>query len=333
MIFRKIMVLGCNSFTGSNFVNFCLEKNKKVLGISRSNSNEKYMLKYAGNKRILTNFNYINADINKDLKKILSSIKSYKPEVIVNFIAQGEVRNSWKHPKHWYQTNSMSVVNLTSELYKYKFLKKYLAISTPEVYGSSKMNIYENNFFNPSTPYASSKLSGDLHLITLFKKYNFPVIFTRSSNVYGEYQQLYRIIPKTIINLKKNKKIILHGLGNSKRDFIYISDVCNAFYKIIQNGNSGETYHISSKNKLFTIKKLVKIICKKMNKNFDLSTELVDENFGQDSIYNLNSDKLRKKLNWSDLVSLESGIDNTLKWINENWNNIKNDSTEYKHKI
>ena len=79
MIFRKIMVLGCNSFTGSNFVNFCLEKNKKVLGISRSNSNEKYMLKYAGNKRKLTNFNYINADINKDLKKILSSIKSDEP--------------------------------------------------------------------------------------------------------------------------------------------------------------------------------------------------------------------------------------------------------------
>ena len=70
-----------------------------------------------------------------------------------------------------------------------------------------------------------------------------------------------------------------------------------------------------------------------MNKNFELSTELVDENFGQDSICNLNSDKLRKKLDWSDLVSFDSGIDNTLKWINENWNDIKNDSTEYKHKI
>ena len=81
------------------------------------------MLKYSGNKRILSNFNYINADINKDLNKILSSIKSYKPDVILNFIAQGEVRNSWKHPNHWYQTNSMSIVNLTSELYKYKFLK------------------------------------------------------------------------------------------------------------------------------------------------------------------------------------------------------------------
>jgi dTDP-glucose 4,6-dehydratase len=331
MNFKKIMVLGCNSFSGSNFVNFCLEQNKNVLGISRSSINKNYMLKHLENKKRNSKFKFINANINTQLNIILSSIKQFKPEVIVNFIAQGEVRNSWKYPNDWYETNCMSVVKLTSKIYQHGFIKKYLAISTPEVYGSSKINIDENNCFNPSTPYAASKLSGDLHLLTLFKKYNFPVVFTRSSNVYGEHQQLYRIIPKTIINLKKNKKITLHGLGNSKRDFIHIYDVCSALYKIIENGKLGETYHISSKNKLLSIKKLVKIICKKMNKNFKHSTILVNENFGQDFVYDLNSEKLRKKLNWNDKINLEDGIDYTINWINQNWSYIKKDSTEYKH--
>ncbi len=333
MHFKKILVLGCNSFSGSNFVEYCLNKNKQVLGVSRSNTDKKYMLRYSLNKNKFSNFQFQIADINKDLNKIISLIKNFKPEVIVNFIAQGEVRNSWRYPRNWYETNSMSVVNLTSKIYEFKFIKKYLAISTPEVYGSSEKKIIENNSYNPSTPYAASKLSGDLHLKTMFKKYNFPVIFTRSSNVYGEYQQLYRIIPKTIINLKKNKKITLHGLGNSKRDFIHILDVCCSLYKIIQNGKLGETYHISSRNKLLSIKNLVKIICRKMNKDFDDLTILIKENYGQDSIYNLNSNNLRKKLNWNDEISLDTGIDYTLKWINENWENIKKDSTEYKHII
>ena len=331
MNFKKILILGCNSFTGSNFVNHCLEKNKYVLGISRSDTNKKYMLKYTENKNKISNFKFIKADINKELKKIILSIKNYKPEIIVNFIAQGEVRNSWKYPENWYQTNAMSVIKLTNEIYKYKFIKKYLAVSTPEVYGSSNDKIIENNFYNPSTPYAASKLSGDLHLLTLFKKYQFPVTFSRSSNVYGQHQQLYRIKPKKIIKLKKNKKITLHGLGKSKRDFIHIHDLCDALYKIIKNGSAGETYHVSSKNNLLSIKNIVKIICKKMNKNFDISTTLINENFGQDHVYNLNSNKIRNKLNWDDKINLELGIDHTLKWINKNWNNIKKDSTEYKH--
>ena len=90
------------------------------------------MLRYFNNQKINSKFKFINANINTDLKKISSSIKKYRPEVIVNFIAQGEVRTSWKYPNHWYQTNCMSIINLTNEIYNYSFIKKYIAISTPE---------------------------------------------------------------------------------------------------------------------------------------------------------------------------------------------------------
>ena len=95
-----------------------------------------------------------------------------------------------------------------------------------------------------------------MHLLTLFKKYNFPVIFTRSSNIYGEHQQLYRIIPKTIINLKKNKKITLHGMGNARRDFIHVYDVCSAIYKSICYGKLGGNLSYSKQKKTNYNKKI-----------------------------------------------------------------------------
>ena len=241
--FKKYLVLGSNSFTGSNFINHILNKKIQIIGISRSKEYPTCMLSYKTNKNF-QNFKFYRLDLNKDLKKIIDLIEHFKPNVILNFAAQGEVRNSWLYPEDWFKTNCNSVVNLTSKLIDKKYLKKYISISTPEVYGNTNKKIKENNFFNPSTPYAASKLAGDLHLITLHKKYNFPVSFSRSSNVYGPHQQLYRIIPRSIIFLKKNKIIDLHDRGKSKRSFIHVKDVCDALNKIITKGKNGKIYHI-----------------------------------------------------------------------------------------
>ena len=151
-----------------------------------------------------------------------------EPEIVANFAAQGEVRNSWRLPDQWYQTNCMGVVRLTEELRKRDYLWKYVTSSTPEVYGSTEKNLEENHHYLPSTPYAASKLAGDLHLITLYKRYHFPVVFTRAANVYGIHQQLYRIIPRTIIYLKLGETLELHGGGKSVRSFIHIRDVADA---------------------------------------------------------------------------------------------------------
>ena len=277
---KIVLIIGSNSFTGSHLVQHSLEKGYKVIGISRSDEYPMVMLPYLYNGNRSSNFSFFKLDVNKDLKKILKICDDNEPEIIANFAAQGEVRSSWKNPSQWYETNTISIVKLTDELRKRTYLKKYLTASTPEVYGSTSDNLKENHNYSPSTPYAASKLAGDLHLITLYKRYGFPVIFTRSANVYGIHQQLYRIIPRAIIYLKMKKKIQLHGNGKSERSFIHIRDVVEATLKIAEKGAIGEVYHISPEGNDISIYAVVKTICEMMNHDFKNSVELIDQNFG-----------------------------------------------------
>ncbi len=329
---NKYLILGSNSFSGSNLINYLLNKNAIVVGISRSKEYNSVFLKYSKNKKI-KNFKFFQFDINKDLSQILKIIEDFKPNYIINFAAQGDVRTSWQYPEQWYKTNFTSLVNLSNKLIGNKNIKKYLSISTPEVYGSTKSKISETNYFDPSTPYALSKLAADLHLKLLKKKYDFPVVFCRSANVYGPHQLLYRIIPRTILYAKLNKKILLHGNGRSKRSFININDVVNAYYIILRKGIEGEAYHISPTENQTTILNLVRKICKIINHDFNSLVELSNENYGQDLNYNLNSNKLIKLNNWSCKISLDEGIIATNNWIIENWKILKNAPYNYIHKI
>ena len=328
---KKILVIASNSFTGSHLVNFCLQKGYQVIGISRSNEYPSLMLPYRYNNDP-ENFIFSKLDINRNLKEILRLMDKEQPEIIANFAAQGEVRNSWLYPQQWYETNCMGIVRLTDELRKRKYIKKYIAASTPEVYGATKSRIKETHRYHPSTPYAASKLAGDLHLFTLFKRYNFPVVFTRSANVYGIHQQLYRIIPRSIIFLKMKKKIQLHGKGKSKRYFIHVRDVAKATLKIAENGHNGEVYHFSPSKGQISIYSLVKMVCEMMNRNFDNSIELIDQNFGQDSKFSISSEKMEKQFGWKPKISLEKGIEETIYWIENNWSIISKMPHEYIHR-
>jgi len=329
---KIVLIIGSNSFTGSHLVQHSLEKGYKVIGISRSDEYPMVMLPYLYNGNRSSNFSFFKLDVNKDLKKILKICDDNEPEIIANFAAQGEVRSSWKNPSQWYETNTISIVKLTDELRKRTYLKKYLTASTPEVYGSTSDNLKENHNYSPSTPYAASKLAGDLHLITLYKRYGFPVIFTRSANVYGIHQQLYRIIPRAIIYLKMKKKIQLHGNGKSERSFIHIRDVVEATLKIAEKGAIGEVYHISPEGNDISIYAVVKTICEMMNHDFKNSVELIDQNFGQDSKYSISASKLRKDLNWKPKISLQIGIKEMINWIDDNWSEINKMPLEYIHK-
>ena len=330
--YSKVLVIGSNSFSGSNFINYSLSNLKNVVGISRSDEYNKIMLPYKFNQN-LNKFKFYKLDVNKHINKILDLVDNFKPEVVINFSAQGEVRNSWMFPEQWYATNCISIVNMTSKMVKRKFIRKYISVSTPEVYGNTKKNLIENHNYYPSTPYAASKLAGDLHLITLFKKYNFPVIFSRSANIYGPCQQLYRIIPRTIIFLKMRKEIELHAKGKTKRSFIHIKDVVNAICNLIDFGNIGQVYHIAPQNNEISIYNLVKLICNMMGCDFMSSVKLITENYGQDSLYSLNSDKIRNETSWSEKISFEEGINDTIKWISDNWEIISNMPHEYIHNI
>ncbi len=329
---KKVAVLASNSFTGSHFVNYLLQNTDvEVVGVSRSEEYESIFLPYKYNKPSSSRFKFNRLDVNKDLESILDLLDEEKPDTIVNYSAQGEVRNSWRNPLQWFQTNCMAVVALSDALKDKSYLKRYVAISTPEVYGSTEEDLKENHNYNPSTPYAASKLAGDLFLETLHKKTNFPVIFTRSANVYGIHQQLFRIIPKTLINLNSGKKIELHGEGKTQRGFIHVRDVADATYKAIQRGNLGESYHLASESPI-SIYSLVKSICNMTGKNFKNSVVLKKENFGQDALYSLDSSKARQELGWTPKINLNTGIAEVIEWINKNWEVIKSLPSDYIHK-
>jgi dTDP-glucose 4,6-dehydratase len=252
--------------------------------------------------------------------------------VIVNYSAQGEVRHSWNWPEQWFYTNCLGVVRITEHLKKKSYLKRYVAISTPEVYGVTGDEIKENHHYCPSTPYAVSKLAGDLHLFSLYKRYDFPVVFTRSANVYGIHQQLFRIIPRTIIHLKLNKKIDLHGRGYAKRSFVHVRDVADLTYRAIVYGKSGEVYHVSSDESLLSISDIVSYICTLMGRDFVSSVNYMDENYGQDLQYSLDASKAKNELGWRQKIRFEDGVRETIEWIEDNWNFIKEQPVEYVHK-
>lgn len=326
----KVAVIGSNSFSGSHFVDLLLSKGQyEVYGLSRSDEKKDFYLPYR--KRDLSRFKFYKLDLNNDMDKILELFDDEKPEYIVNFASQSMVGQSWDHPDHWYNTNVLSIVKLTNRLKDKEYLKNYVHISTPEVYGNCSGNVKEDAPFNPSTPYAASRAAADVFIQLLIKTYNFKAVFTRAANVYGPGQQLFKIIPRSIVYIKNNKKIPLHGGGEARRSFIHIKDVCEATLKIMEKSKAGEIYHLSTP-KLNSIKNLVEIICKKMNVDFDKSIENVGKRLGLDDAYILDSTKAENEFNWKPKIGIDDGIDEVIKWVNDNFDDISKESLEYEHK-
>ena len=147
------------------------------------------------------------------------------------------------------------------------------------------------------------------------------------------FSEFNRIIPKTILCSQTGEKLKLHGGGKSIRSFIHIEDVINAISQLIKTGNIGDIYHIAPRTKEISIYKLVNLICDIMGYDFKSSVKLVSENYGQDLSYILNSDKIRNVTNWSEKISLENGIKETINWVNTHWAIINKMPHEYIHKV
>jgi len=326
----KIVVIGSNSFSGSHFVDYALEMNAHVIGISRSLEPSYVFLPYKKNTNI-KNFFFYQLDLNEDLEKIMDVIKDNRPDYVINFAAQSMVAESWLFPEHWFQTNVVSNVKFHDKLRKCDFMKKYIHVSTPEVYGPCSGIIKENTPFKPSTPYAVSRAACDLSLFSFYKHYNFPVVLTRSANVFGPGQQVYRIIPKTILSIKTNTKLQLHGGGFSTRSFIHIRDVVAGTFKIALQSEPGEVYHLST-DQFISIRLLVQLICKKLDVDFDKIVEIVSERPGKDAAYLLDSSKAFNTFGWRPEIKLEEGIDETIRWIDNNFSEIMKQPKEYIHK-
>jgi len=326
----KVVVIGSNSFSGASFSAYALEQGARVFGMSRSQEAHKVFLPYRwkGND---ANFSFHPYDLNHHIDEIMALIHAEKPAYVVNFAAQSMVGESWANPDHWFQTNVVSTIKLHDQLRRCDFLRRYVHVTTPEVYGTMSGFITEDTPFNPSTPYAVSRAAADMSLRTFFDAYDFPVVYTRAANVYGPGQALYRIIPRTMFYLRTGKKLGLQGGGVSRRSFIHIRDVSSATWKIMTDGQNGETYHIST-NELVSIRELVEKICVKMGVDFDTNVEVTADRLGKDSLYALDSNKLRNSLGWVDQISLDAGLDECLSWIDGNLDVLRQQPSDYIHK-
>ena len=326
----RFLVIGSNSFSGASFVDHLLERGYEVTGVSRSPEPHPAFLPYRWGPR-QSGFHFRQYDLNRDLDGLMDLVAAERPEWVANFAAQSMVGESWRNPDHWMMTNVVSTVRLHERLRCCDFVSRYLHVSTPEVYGSTGGLVSEDAPFNPSTPYAVSRAAGDMSLRTFFSAYRFPVVFTRAATVFGPGQQLYRIIPRTILFLRLGRKLQLHGGGYSERSFIHIRDVSDAMLRIALDGRSGEAYHIST-NRIVRVRDLVRIICERMGARFEDSVEEVDERLGKDAAYQLDSTKVRSELGWTDRIGLEHGLDETIRWVDRFLDDLKTQPFDYIHK-
>lgn len=328
---KKIVVLGANAFSGQDFIDLLLENPQyEVIGVSRRAELPDFRLKYRI-RRDQSRFRFVQADMNHDMDSLLRMLDEERPQWIVNFAAQSEVAPSWAHPEHWFNTNTVALSKLVNHLRSRSYLQRYLHVSSPEVYGTCIGTIREDARMNPSTPYAASKAAADMLLETYRKQFNFPLLTVRATNVYGARQQLFKIIPRSVIYIKLNKLIELHGGGRAVKSYIHIRDVSQGELAILERGRIGQLYHLSPDQGV-AVREVVSMICDRLGKPLEQATRIVDERPGQDAAYVIDSTLARTELGWSPCVTLGQGLSEVVDWVNENWAQIQRKTLEYEHR-
>ena len=323
----RIAVIGSTAFSGSSFIDHALAEGHEVLGISRSPECHAALLphlRHGGEK-----YRFRRHHLVEDIDGAVASLDAFEPDYVVNFAAQGEVASSFADPVAHFRTNAVGMVALGEAMRQRDYLKRFVQISTPEVYGSCDGPAREDQPLDPSSPYAASKASADLFFSVLHKTYGFPVVTTRATNVYGPYQQLYRIMPRTVIAIRSGGRIKLDGGGVAVKSYLYIDDVSRATLAAMTSGTDGAVYHLSPDGGGTTVRAIVETICRHMGAGFDEVVETGPERIGQDKAYVLDSSRARQEFGWAPQVGLEQGIANVVAWVDRYWNEIKGLPKDY----
>ncbi len=315
-----ILVTGGAGFIGSHFTKMTLKNGNRVVVLDK--------LTYAGNLENLKeiknhpNFRFYKGDIcNKKLvEKIL---KNEGPEVIINFAAETHVDRSILDAEAFIDTDVKGTFVLLQAARKFP-IKLFIQVSTDEVYGSIPEGSFkETDALNPSSPYSASKAAGDRLAYSYWVTYKSPVIILRPCNIYGPNQYPEKFIPLFITNAIEGKPLPLYGDGKQVRDWLYVTDLCEAIELIIQKGALGEVYNIAAsneKNNLEIAQKIVEIL----GKDKSLIQHVKDRE-GHDRRYSMSSSKVLQ-LGWKPRVNLEQGLKETIQWYLNNrpwWEKIK----------
>ena len=317
---KKIVVTGGLGFIGSNLIDLLLKKKFFVINIDKiTYSSNFYNTKEYKNSK---NYKFIKCDI-KD-KKFNQILIKYKPICIFNLAAETHVDRSIDNPENFIQSNIVGVYNLLEcfKNFSNKYKSKFIHISTDEVYGDILNGRTSENYpYQPSSPYAASKAASD-HLVSSYvRTYKIPAIITNCSNNYGPKQHPEKLIPKLIYNILNNRPLPLYGKGTNSREWIYVTDHCEALIRVFQKGKVGEFYNIGSNknlNNLQVCNNLINVSKKLITLGNKVKIDFIKDRPGHDIRYALNSNKIKKQLKWKPKINFKEGIKLTFDWYNNN---------------
>jgi len=320
------MVTGGLGFIGSNFVRDMLSNHRDAWVINVDNmsygSNPANLKDVEGDKR----YRFVKGDIaNKRLMgKLVREV-----DFIVNFAAETHVDRSIADPWPFLKSNVEGVLTILEAVRLCNKAARFIQVGTDETYGDIlKGSFREGDRLNPSSPYAASKAAADMLCSAYHRTYGLDIVVTRCTNNFGPYQFPEKLIPKTIIRASMNLKIPIYGSGRNVRDWIYVHDHCEALNLILEKGRPGEIYNISSGNEFENLE-VAKRILEVMRKDVNL-IEFVEDRPGHDVRYSLNSNKLRRELNWKPRHSFDEALRETVQWYVENeewWKPIATEQT------
>jgi len=321
----KILVTGGAGFGGSNFIHYMLDKypDYRIINLDK--------LTYAGNLANLkdvennSNYKFIKGDIVDG--KLMNELAS-QVDVIINYAAETHVDRSILEPEAFINSNIVGVYQLLEAVKNNKNVKRFIQISTDEVFGSIKEGLFkEDDPFKPNSPYAAAKASGDLLCRSYIKTYNLPIIVTHSCNYYGSYQFPEKLLPLFITNLIEDKKVPVYGRGDNVREWIHTDDHARAIDLVLHKGELGEVYNIGTGDEK-TNMEITGLILKAMGKGEDM-IEYVKDRPGHDWRYALDSKKIQA-LGFVSQVDFKEGLEKLVQWYKNNedwWQNVK--SGEY----
>lgn len=332
----KIIVTGGAGFIGSAVIRYLIEAHPEVTVINVDK------LTYAGNLESLVvvadspNYHFEQVDI-CDASEIERIFNQYKPDAIMHLAAESHVDRSIDGPAEFIQTNITGTSTLL-EAARQHWLKlddkskaafRFHHVSTDEVYGSlGKTGLFtETSPYQPNSPYSASKASSD-HLVRAWHEtYGLPVVLTNCSNNYGPYQFPEKLIPLVTLNALAGKPLPIYGKGDQIRDWLYVDDHARALFKVLLQGQVGETYNIGGHNEKQNIE-VVETICNILEelvpehpagvKAYKNLITYVADRPGHDQRYAIDANKIKQDLDWVPDETFETGMKKTIQWYLDN---------------
>jgi len=328
---QRVLVTGGAGFIGSNFILHWLKlESSFVINFDK--------LTYAGNLSNLRSVMaeerhiFIKGDIN-DRELLAKILESCQPCAVIHFAAESHVDRSIHGAEEFIQTNVVGTFNLLQEVRHYwtqlegnkKRSFRFLHVSTDEVYGSlgpEEPPFSETTAYAPNSPYSASKASAD-HLVRSFHHtYGIPTLTTNCSNNYGPYQFPEKLIPLIIHNAISGLRLPVYGDGQNIRDWLYVTDHCEAIRTVLNRGSIGHTYNIggeSEQTNLDVVKGICSVLsCLRPGPNYESLIEFVADRPGHDRRYAVDISKIHQALRWSPCESFLTGLRKTVRWYLDN---------------